>query len=248
MSPYANMDARQMDFRSVSNQVKGTLLFEIGLFSFSLLAASLLIFKFVLPQLETWSVMNQEAQVTRQHIATINDNIAYLQTLQDSDVEEGLKTAGAALPTDPDFSGAMQAILASSINSGVQLDQFNFSVGTVATKSAQTSKDLKSMDIRISVKGDGKAVKDFIASMYEYLPLSSITTALSGTSGEASTEIALSFPSKPLPDAPFLKTEPIPKDSKVQQQTLQTLKEWQAKALVLTDDDASTSANLPPPF
>ena len=237
-----------MDFKSLSRQYKGSLLLEIGLFCLSVLVSALLLFKLVIPQFQTWTTMNEEIKVTRQHIATIKDNIAYLESLQDSEVEDALTTANAALPIRPDFTGAMQSILSSSVNSGVQLSEFTFTVGTIATSEAGMKSTPPPMDINIIVTGDGKGLKDFVTSLYEYLPLSTITTASSSVSDETQTKISIAFPSKPLPDVSFLRTEPIPKNTADNQQTLSTLKEWQAKQLVLTDDNASTSDSLPPPF
>lgn len=243
------MNTPAMDFRSISRQYKGSLLVEIGIFCIAVVVSVLLFLKLVIPQYQNWSTLNEEAKTTREHIKTIKENIAYLNTLQDSEVEDSVVTATKALPTQKDFSGAMQAILASSIASGVQLEEFRFSVGNIATTSAGVSTDPASMEISLDVQGDGKSLKDYITTLYKYLPLSTTTTVESATSEQGGTStISLTFPSSPLPEVPFLKTSPIPKSSPGNKAVLSTLKEWQAAQINVVDDTGSSSASLPPPF
>lgn len=240
--------SRSLSLTGLIQGYKGTLLFEVLILLISLIVTASLFFVFVIPQFHSFIAMNEEVKETRARIATMRSNIQLVSSLNEDTLDSDFLTTTAALPVEKDFSGAMQSILAASVNSGVSLDTFSFTVGTIASKSA-TPEDLLPMGITIDASGDIASIKDLISSLYTYLPLSVITTADSESGEGESTAITISFPAKPLPELVIDNSKPIVQATPKNIEVLGKLKEWKDKKdLVPIEDIGTSSAELPPPF
>lgn len=230
---------------------KDTVYFAIGILALTIVACLFLFLQFIVPEFQKWFDMNNEVAATQQRVDALNHNIKFIESLDDSTVSDNFDKATTALPVEKDFGGAMQEILSSAINAGVSLKTFQFSVGTVATKSATLSAtDLAPMDIQIDATGDGLAMTEFIKSLSERLPLSTVTSATSNDSNASSTQISISFPSKSVSDLTFDKLAPMPSLTASDQKLLEQLAGWDSNSQAPTDNTttSSGSANLPPPF
>lgn len=219
----------------------------IGLLFLSIFVCIALIVFIIIPQFSRWMEMNTEIKETRERIQVMQSNLQTIQSIDSETVDANLVTASSALPVVRDYSGAMQGVLSAAVQAGVSLESFTFNVGIVATKSASIEQT-EPMIIEIDAVGEAKSIKDFIFSLYSFIPLSQITRADSG-SGGGSTKLTVAFPSKPLPQQPYVASVPIPQMNDKQRETLLKVEQWKQNIESLaTDTGSSTSASLPPPF
>lgn len=226
-----------------------SILFGVLLLLGSIAVCILLIVFFVLPQIDRFIAQNTQIKETRERIQVMRTNIQTVNSLDPNIISDNFVTTNLALPPQRAYSNAMQGILSAAVQSGISLKSFTFSVGVIASRSATPVEDPPPMDIEIEALGEAGSIKDFIASLYSFLPLSKITKADSAVGLSGATKISVSFPSKPLASIAFEKSQPLPQMTDKQRELLQKLQEWKDNTQrVSTESEASTSADLPAPF
>jgi hypothetical protein len=159
----------------------------------------LLVFSVIIPQVESWSAIRDEVDATRQRIGIIKSNIVYMSRLDKNALENNRKTVVRALPVEKDFGFVVDSVVDSSLRSGVSIDDFVFSVGSISSESAVKAKgggdNLEAITISLSVKASIDGITAFIKELGEKLPLNEVKSV---ETGEGSTSVMVVFYSKNL--------------------------------------------------
>lgn len=234
-------------------QYKDSLLFHAGVSFIIVIVCSLLVVKVIFPQVENWFSISREINSTKQRIANIKSNSAYVAGISDERLDEEFVTVAAALPEGKDFSGIIQAITVSSINSGVILDDFSFQIGEIASKSASVQESEKTEEspikISLSITGEVEKVKQFVRELIEKVPLINVETIETNTTSDGSTRVALEFYYKPFPTIPYDEAITLKQLSTKDRETIQQLSDFKAKTQIIDLEELSaTSSSLPAPF
>ncbi len=89
-----------------------------------LLIAGIVVWKMIVPQLETWFSVREEIAQTRKNIQVINANKVLISSLSGETLDNQLRILTQAVPNDKNFTGLMQAIASAAIDSSVGIDDF----------------------------------------------------------------------------------------------------------------------------
>jgi hypothetical protein len=187
--------------------------------------ASLLLMKVVLPQMYDWFSINNEVVSTRKRIAAIDENIAYVNSLNTTDLSQKRTVFVRALPYEKDIQGILTTISSSAISSGAKIDDFSLTIGELAPKSAVAN--LAMLKLTLGANGSPQTIQKFIVNLQTRLPLITVTSIDLNTS---STQIGLSIFYKPLPVFKVNDAEPIQKISGKFEKIFATLSQWSANS------------------
>ena len=188
--------------------------------------ALILFFQLVVPQVQTWFSIRDEILATNQRINTINQNIAFMNSIDKDALEDQVQVSTDALPFEKDFGGILHAITDASTNAGVSLDDYYFQVGNIASVSGQQnnlSKDLSTVQVIVAVRGNVDNISAFLNEIYKKIPLSEVT-AIDGDS--FTTTITLQFYQKQFPKIVFQDDKALTVLSAKHSQLLEDLATW----------------------
>lgn len=218
--------------------------FTISVVALIILMVIALTANFVIPQLQNWFVIRDETIATRERIATINNNISLLESLNQSDIENKRQTALKALPVEKDFASVINAISASSMKSGIAVNDFSFGLGPISSSSGQKKKssDYDTVIMTLSLKGNIESVKNFIRELGHKLPLSKIETV---DSGEDVTTITLGFYTKTYRAAALQYDQAVDPISSADNTLLNTLSGYEADIQNLAPQPVQRSDSIP---
>lgn len=159
------------------------------------LLSVLVFFIFIFPQFQGLSDLQATKDNLVSQVALLKNNENTLASINDADITDRLSTTTKALPPEKDFIGILSTISKASLDSGVLLNDFSFSVGDLATPSAQASSQL-SLSITLNVQGSLLNVDNFINDLSNAFPLSQVTSV---QSTNYTSTIVASFYYKPFP-------------------------------------------------
>jgi hypothetical protein len=198
--------------------------YKVYLLPVSVIVLSVILFlSFVLPQFEIYLNNHDEVVTDEQTIKDLNQNILTLATLQQNDIAQNLAVANAALPSEKDYTGILNAISQAASLANVSLGDYSFQVGDVFSKQSSPASDGQlSVDVTLSISGDVNSAQQFINLLNNELPLSEVVS-LSSRGGGGS-EVKATFFYNPLPSVAFSPAFPIPLLSTKQQVLLTSLK------------------------
>jgi hypothetical protein len=193
-----------------------------------LLVSMVLIGRLLLPQIQNWFSVQKEVAAANERIKNLRANQLQMSSMSDAVLANQLKTVTTALPIEKDYAGILQVISVASINAGVALNDYSFSVGDLSTQSATLTTD-PSISLKLSVEGEISRVIEFLKELNEKVPLAEIiTTDIS----EAGAEVSLLFFFKVIPEKiPVSYTEPFKTVEGTNAQLLLTLEEWRQKSI-----------------
>lgn len=141
----------------------------------------------IFPQIGELSSLQDEEKNTRQKIKVIKENMSFLGSISDSDVDSNFRALLLALSQEKDFGGIFSALSYAAGSSGVTLSDYGFSIGDLSTKSAQLS-NLQSIPIDLSINGNLQSIKRFLQKLYETFPVSEVTSVqISGNTARIAT-------------------------------------------------------------
>lgn len=192
-----------------------------------------LFFQVVMPQFESWFSIRDESLATRQRIDIIEGNVSFVKNLDQNILEEQRELTLRALPTQKDFGAIIDAVSASSIKSGVSVDDFSFGLGSIATGSAKkkdTGKkhsDYEMTSLTLSIEGSVENVKSFVKEISEKLPISNVQSV--DYKNEKST-IVLVFYSKLFSPPKVKAEEPLLPISAEDSEVINKLSAWYESA------------------
>jgi Tfp pilus assembly protein PilO len=205
----------------------------------------LLVVSVILPQLQHWFSINNEIAATRDRIATIQQNMNFLSSLNSRTLNRNYETVQRALPLQNDFTGIMNSIALSAVKSGISLQSYDFEPGELGF-TAQNGPAIQESKLTIAVNGDVLALEQFISELLQKLPLVSISSlTLQGTTGN----LNLAFYYKRPPQIPLQETVPLPQLSSEENELIASLEEWQsASGFIETEASQDISEETESPF
>lgn len=203
----------------------------------------ILIFNVIIPQAQGWFSIRDEVLATRQRIAILNSNITFMSNLNKDQIDLRNQLALKALPLEKNFSDVIDAIVGSSIRSNVTVDDFDFSLGQIASFSAKDKKGLQgeidSVKVQLSLRGSIDGVKNFVKEMSDTFPLSEVDS-VDTTSGE--TAIEIKFYTKDFKDFKIVYDQPVQPISAANSDVLNSLEK---KSVVKTKSIPVKSDSIP---
>ncbi len=200
-----------------------------------ILASIIVLFTFTSQQLQDLNLQNQQEQTLKGKIAVLQQNQDFLSKIDESQINDQFNLATAALPSENDFIGVINAIGNAAAVSTVTLNDFSFGVGSLATASAKAKAPVNT--ITLGVKGTIDTLKTFVQQLSNQFPLATIST-LSST--QTSGTIVVTFPFRPLPLQAV--SQPLKHLSQMNLQTIQTLQALQQQQTQSTTTPPSSAS------
>ena len=170
-----------------------------------ILVCFLLLVKVIVPQFENLFLLSREAKEAKDKLSVLKNNLALLSGLNESTLDSQLQIVNAALPTNKDFVGIINAIEYASSVAGVSVGDFQLQIGDLSEVPVDTSK-FSSISLNLLVGGSIDEVTKFIGSLSKTLPLSEVTSI---NLGNSSSNVAVNFYYKPLPPVNYTDTSQI---------------------------------------
>lgn len=210
------------------------------------LVCLVLIFQVIVPQLQSWFSIRDEVMATTDRINTINQNINFMNNVDKSKLNNDLKVATNALPSEKDLGAILQALSEASVKSGVSFDDFTFQVGNIGSGSATIDekpsvKELSAIKLTVIVSGSVESVQQFLKAINEKLPLSEIVSV---DGDPQATSITLQFYQKQFPSLTIRDDRPLTGLSDKDVALLQKLSKWQTMP-VKDAIQTATSSGVP---
>lgn len=182
---------------------------------------------YIFPQVNNWFSVRSEVEATQARINIMRQNARVLENINKEVVESEFLIASQALPPNKDFSGILDAINDAAIKSGITLDDYEFSLGSIfADKSGnETPSDSASILLNLSVEGDANAVSSFLSEIESEIPIAKLQSInFSDNKGQ----IQLSFLIKPFADINIRYDTPLTLLNNNQRNLMQMLNQWSA--------------------
>lgn len=216
--------------------------FSLTLIGFTIIVCVVLVLFVIIPQVNNWFSVRDEVIATRQRIRILQDNNTFLKNMDKNRLSEEVQTATTALPIEKDFSAILSVISDSALVSGVSMNDYSFSVGTVDGKAVKQQKQtgMDSMRVTVVLSGTIRNVRRFISEVEKSLPIAEVV-ALDGT--DQSVAVTVQFYHKGLPTVKIDEDKPLsslPAEKLGILQKLQTMKKPQP--IILQSTDASGGA------
>ncbi len=200
----------------------------------------------LIPQINKLFSIENETAVERSKIATIQNNLSYITTINTSELDDNLATAYLALPIDRDPSGIIQAISDAALASGVMIDDYTIRVGNVSSSTSLSQKNQSPIDVSLSISNNTLSqIQKFTEEIQKKLPLAEVVKT---EIIDKVTTINLAFYYKPLPVINIDDTQPIQPLSKTSQSLLTNLRSWQSGSEYIVNPMSTSSSSFNSPF
>lgn len=175
----------------------------------------------ILPQFQEYYNNRDEVTADQHTIQTLNQNIQTLGLLKQEDIEKNLAIANAALPTEKDFAGILNAISSAASLANVSLGDYSFQIGNLFGKTTTAASGQLSLTVSLNISGDLVSAQNFIEILGKEFPLSEVTgVSYRGSSGS---QIDATFFYNPLSDVQFNPSMSIGELSPSQQKLMTSL-------------------------
>lgn len=217
------MSRRPLTYRSIwilYYRYRDTNGFSIGLIGIVVLISFLLLWKIIVPQLNQWFSIRAEVIATRERITIVQENIAFVATLNDSLLDADLRTVITAYPLEKDFAGILQSISRAASLASVALNDYTLAVGALSTDQSTS----QPIEVTLTLNEDVDHVKAFIRRIQQNAPLVEVMQV---EIAEDVTTLSLQFPYASLPKLSYKDTQPIDRISPKEASLIQTLASWQ---------------------
>jgi hypothetical protein len=160
-----------------------------------ILASILVIIYIVFPQIQQYFNSQDLIKAEQQKLDALNNNYNLLTSLNDATIALDLQTLSFTLPAQKDFAGIIDAISYVSAKTGVEVGNFEFSLGDLSASNFGGTA-YPSTKIEISLKGDAKNIVDFAQEIVKTMPIAEVTAInISGGTGS----LTILFYYKPFP-------------------------------------------------
>ena len=84
--------------------------YGLAIVGFTVLICAILIFRIIIPEVSQWFSIRDEVIATQQQIATLQQNINFINNLDKNTLDSQLQTVSHALPPDKNFSYELIAL------------------------------------------------------------------------------------------------------------------------------------------
>lgn len=217
----------QNSARFIYYRYKDSPYFSWLILSISLVVCLLLIFKIIIPGIQDWFSLRDEAIATRQRITILRANTFFASTLNKKVLDDDMQLAIRALPVEKDFGEIINAVVVAAVKSGVSVEDFSFNLGLVSSTSGKLKEKPEesgsTTKLSLFLSGSIDNVKRFITEISEKLPISQIESV--ETSSDT-TNISLSFYAKRYAAPRINENNPIPPLSAENNSLFSKLSQW----------------------
>lgn len=172
---------------------------------FIILVCIVLIAQVIVPQINTFFKVREEAKNASQKLADLKKDLSILSSLDGNTLESQLKIASFALPINKDFGGILSALYSAEKDSGVNVGAFSFQLGDLS-KSEEKDAKFPSIELTVNFENDIGAVNNFIDIIGKTLPISDVSAVITD---DDSSSVSLLFYYK------VLSTSDIQKDERI---------------------------------
>lgn len=184
-------------------------------------ACILVILFVILPQFSSY-LNNKDAVAGDLHVIdTLNNNITTLNSLQENEITQQLAIASAALPSEKDFAGILNAVSQAASTANVSVGDYAFQIGDIFSKKSAASAGQLTISITLSLTGNLDSAKSFMDALGKEFPLSEVEDITSR--GDGGSQIKATFYYNPLPAVVFNPTLPVTGISPAQQKLMSSL-------------------------
>lgn len=152
----------------------------------------LLILFVIIPQVENIFAMQKEEKETREKIASLKKNAAFVQNINQSEEQSQFFITLKALPVEKDYIGILDAIGIASQKAGVATGDYSFQVGSLSQKEADAGTKI---GLRLTIIGGITETKQFLSELKRSLPLSEVSST---NVNLQSSDMTVAFHYKPL--------------------------------------------------
>lgn len=223
---------------------KDSPVFALSLVGIALMVSLILVLKILLPQLNDWFSIQQEVNATRQQIQTLNNNIDFIGSYNDTTLDQSLQTVSTALPSEKNFIGILNAISDSAVKSNVLVNDYTFNLGVISgSQLGVVSQAVSPTQITIVVEGGLSDVTFFIKQIEEKTPLAKVESL--SFSHESATLI-LTYYYKPFPNISYDDTAALHPFPQSTTDLIKQLDSWKATETILTSPAQTASASADP--
>lgn len=165
-------------------------------------------FRFIVPQIQSVLAAKSEVDASEQTIAIMTQNYNTLASLNDATLQNQLKLADTALPSEKDFAGILMAISNAAGASGAIVNDYSFQIGSLGSTTTSAAADAdQTVELTLTLKGTMDQTKKFIQELGKQMPISEVISySMIATS---SISINANFFFSTMPKVTFAATQPI---------------------------------------
>lgn len=211
---------------------------------FVILGSFLVFLLIVIPQVQQYFVSKQELELETQKLQVLKNNYNFLASLDQSEEETQLNTLSTALPPGKDFAGVINAISASSANTGVLVGDFDFQVGDLSLVSQGVSA-YPSLQITVNLTGNALSLATFMSQLYKTVPLSEVTSI---KVNQTASVLTILFYYKPFSGVNINNETPIIPLSQKEQSLVSDILQWDSNTSIsslISPTSSSSGASAP---
>lgn len=136
----------------------------------------------VIPQIEDLFITKGLEVEYKEKNKILQANLAFLKNLDVQVLDSHVNLVSSGLPLDKDYVGVINAISLAANTSGIELQDYDFIVGSLSK--SENTENKETLNVDLLVKGNLDMVKAFILQLEEMLPLMQVNS-IEKTSGEA---------------------------------------------------------------
>lgn len=173
---------------------------EFGVYVGVLIALVILIFKILIPQVQSVFANKTVVNGGSQRLEALQTKTQTLRTTNKIEVSNRLKLLNIALPIEKDIGLMLSSIDNIAAKSNTRLGTFSVKVGSFATQSAiptTSSIGVPSLEVRLNLIGKTADIAEFVRQTSKALPLMQVTSVSIG--GVSSTVQLLYYYKPPIP-------------------------------------------------
>jgi hypothetical protein len=156
-------------FKLIYAQYKDYLL-PIGLIVVSLL----LFFNIIIPQISSFSKLQREMKKETDKLAILNNNITYLNSVNDTELQKDFNSSAAVLPLRKDFVGILSGVSDAAGKASVSIGDYQFKVGDLEESAKGRIKSTPFLEIDLNISGNAPDLLRFMKELEKTAPISDI--------------------------------------------------------------------------
>lgn len=196
----------------------------------------------VIPQVQQYYSTKQQLDLETQKLQVLKNNYNFLASLDESEENTQLGTLSSALPSGKDFAGVINAISASSANTGVLVGDFDFQVGDLSSVN-QGLTAFPSLQITVNLTGNALSLATFMSQLYKTVPLSEVTSI---KVNQTASVLTILFYYKPFSGITINNEAPIVPLTQKEQSLLSDILVWDSNTSISSLISAPSSSSASP--
>lgn len=146
-----------------------------------ILVSILLFIFFIIPGVQNYFNTQEQAKSETQKLVTLKNNLNTLSSMDDNQLNQNLTVLSAALPSNKDFAGVINAINSDAALTGVSVGDFEFNVGDLSQTSNQGSGQYPTLQLNVNLNGNTNAILQYLQLLSKTVPLSEVSSIKIGS-------------------------------------------------------------------